>query len=448
MEFIIEDVSHEIYFTITSPEPVSNPEEVIDSYKQNVVVAFDSLVLMNQLYNLQIEPQNLQVIENYLNDFNQAYATATAEEKQELAQFMNANPDIFDFSNFDYSFFNDSLNTSKNFVKWDQQLTHDMQYFTGLVLLTGATVGLFNGALISLNPIAIFITGGALVTEMVLLKRQTKTILNRSYKPFEFDINNELRSTLEFENDVQFQLGIDGTYRTLYNNDQSSSSVIIELVANINTVTGYWNTVTNNISGTTGTVSNLVDINSYNVNVNESSVTPQYISIENISNSNVVLSNYNTTNTVYVTFTTTAEEDQDFTFDIVYNNPDFSEERINVNAKVLVPVFDFTGFWNLSYYTMDVNGDEYLHQEERFTCNSSGYASSSEVRYPTSSPPNNTWQPAGELTLSYYNSQIVISESAGFYVQVNDLDDNIFYSSNWNINYELGDYYWKIKLER
>ena len=336
LEFILEDVTHDIEFTIQTLEEIQNPDEVITTYKDNVIEAFDELKNMNQLYNLEIEPQNLQVIEKYISDFNNAYSSATAYEKQELAQFMNANPDLFDFSNFDYSLFNDSLNTSRSFVKWDQRLTHDMQYYTGLVIATGATVALFNGALVSLNPFAIAITGAALVVEVVLLKQQSITILNRSYKPFEFDINNELRSGIvEFENNIEYLLGIDATYRTMYKNDQNSSDLTIELVSNINTVTGYWNQVLENIPGTSGNVSNLNDQNNYNVNPNRSSVTPQYISIENISNSNVLLSSFSNTDAVRVTFTTTSDEDQIFKFDVVYKNPDFSTETITVSAKII-----------------------------------------------------------------------------------------------------------------
>lgn len=118
-EFIIEDVTHDIEFIILALEEIQNPEEVITTYSNKVVEAFNELKNMNQLYDLQIEPQNLQIIEKYISDFNNAYTSATIEEKQEFAQFMNANPDIFDFSNFDYSFFNDSINTSKDFVYWE-----------------------------------------------------------------------------------------------------------------------------------------------------------------------------------------------------------------------------------------------------------------------------------------------------------------------------------------
>ena len=351
LEFILEDVKHDIELMILTLEEIQNPEEVITTYSNKVFEALDELRNMNQLYDLQIEPQNLQVIEKYISDFNNAYLSSTIEEKQELAQFMNANPDIFDFSNFDYSFFNDSINTSKAFEYWDEQLTEDMHYFTGLVILTGATVALFNGALISLNPLAIFITGGALLTEVVLLKRQTKTILNRSYIPFEFAIDNELRTgTIEFENDVEYQLGIDATFRTLYKNDQNSSDVTIELVANINTITRYWNQVLENIPGTNGSVSNLNDQNNYKVNSNRQIVNPKFISIGNISNSNVVKSGFDNSNIIKVKFTTATDADQDFTFDMVYNNPDYSIETKTVSAKVVVTTFDYAGVWLLRWY--------------------------------------------------------------------------------------------------
>jgi hypothetical protein len=336
-EMIIEDVTHDIDFNIIPLEEVENPDEIITNYKNNVASAFDELKNMNELHDLQIELENLQIIENYLNEFEANYSAATEMEKQELAQFMNANPELFDFSHFDYSIFNDSLNANRDFVKWDQKLTSDMNYFTGLVIATGATIGIFNGALLSLNPIAIGISGAALLTEAMLLKSHVKTMLNRTYKPFEFYISGELRSnTIEFSNDTEYYLGIDGTYRTLYNNDQSSSDVIIELVANIDVVTGYWNTVKNNISGVKGDIPSLSGQDNYKVNINESAVTSEFITIQNISNNLVELSGFSNDNSVNVTFHTIAIIDQDFTFDIVYDNPDFGKETLTVSAKLTV----------------------------------------------------------------------------------------------------------------
>ncbi len=428
LEWVIDGVSHEIDFTIIPLEEIDNPEEIIMDYKQNVEDAFTELKSMNDKYNLELDQSNLAIIENYIVDFNQNYSSATADEKQELAQFMKANPDLFDFSHFDYSVFDDSLNTNKDFVKWDQKLQSDMNYFVGLVIATGATIGIFNGALATLNPFAIGISGAALLTEALLLKSHIKTMLNRTYKPFEFDIANELRTnTIEFSNDTEYILGIDGTYRTLYNNDQNSSDVIIELVANINVVTGYWNTVKNKISGTKGEVPSLQGQSSYTVNVNESSVTPQYVSIENISNSSVQLSNFKNDDAVRVTFKTSASQSQDFTFDIVYRNPDFSEERITVQSKIIIPEFDYAGSWLLRWYTDEAQTE--LYQDDRIVFNAAGQSTYHEYNiYPN----NNGWQssPTGYTITYNHNSGTLYLIDDFFYLGltfiVEDVDDTSF----------------------
>ncbi|MCF8347763.1 MAG: hypothetical protein K9G61_03015 [Bacteroidales bacterium] len=450
LDLVVDEVTYSFDFLVNELEPIANPDELINTYKQNVEGIINEVEQMIQQGELQIPAEHMQVLQNQQLAFEQSFASATSDQKQEVAQFIKANPGFFNFEHIQLQQFNDSLNTSRAFVAWDQQLTDDMRYFTGLVIATGATIGIFNGTLYSGNPFLIGAATLALATEFVLVFNQTETMLTRSYKPFEFDLNNELRNTIvEFENDIPYQLGIDATYRTLYKNDQQSSNVTIELVANINTFTGYWNQVSSLVPGLNGSVENLDDKNGYVTNANRLAVTPEYISIDNISNSNVTMSNFSHAGTVKVTFSTNADADQDFTFDIVYTNPDFSEERITVSARILVPVFDFTGTWLLSYYTADMStGVEYLHQQERFTCNASGYAASSQIRYPNNPPPNNDWRPAGEIGLSYENGQIVINESVGFYVQVVSFDDLVFYSANWNTNYNVGDYYWKIKLEK
>lgn len=141
---------------------------------------------------------------------------------------------------------------------------------------------------------------------------------------------------------------------------------------------------------------------------------------------------------------------EDVTADIIvtYNDGENEISDVLCTATVKEMGFDFTGFWTLSHYTMDANNVEYLHQQVRFTCNSSGYASSSEVMYPTNPPPNNTWEPRGSVSISYNNGQIVLNDQLGWYLDVNNFNDLTFYSTNWNTVYNPGDYYWKHKLER
>ncbi len=339
LDLVVDDVTYSFDFLVNELEPIANPDELINAYKQNVEGILSEVEQMIQLGELQIPAEHMQVLQNQKLAFEQSFASATADQKQEVAQFIKANPGFFNFEHINLQQFNDSLNTSRAFVAWDQQLTEDMRYFTGLVIATGATIGIFNGTLISGNPFLIGAATLALATEFVLVFDQTGTMLTRSYKPFEFDLNNELRaSVVEFENEVPYQLGIDATYRTLYKNDQQSSDVTLELVANINTFTGYWNQVSSLVPGLNGTVENLDDKNGYVTNTNRLAVTPEYISIDNISNSSVTLSNFSHAGTVKVTFSTNADADQDFTFDIVYKNPDFSEEKLSVSAKLKIEV--------------------------------------------------------------------------------------------------------------
>ncbi len=339
LDLVVDDVTYSFDFLVNELEPIANPDELINTYKQNVEGIINEVEQMIQQGELQISAEHMLVMQNQKLAFEQSFAAATADQKQEVAQFIKSNPGFFNFDHIHLQQFNDSLSVNRASVRWDQQLTEDMRYFTGLVIATGATIGIFNGTLYSGNPFLIGAATLALATEFVLVFDQTGTMLTRSYKPFEFDLNNELRaSVVEFENDVPYQLGIDATYRTLYKNDQQSSDVTIELVANINTFTGFWNQVSSLVPGLNGTVENLDDRNSYIANANRLAVTPEYISIDNISNANVTLSNFSHAGTVNVTFSTTADSDQDFTFDIVYKNPDFSEEKVNVSAKVKIEV--------------------------------------------------------------------------------------------------------------
>lgn len=438
LTFDIDGLEYELEFIVSVLPIVPNPEEVITEYKQEISNMVDTIEYLNSISGLNVSEQNLQLIKNQLSEFEQANATATDAEKQELAQFMQLNPDLFDLSYFNFQILNDSLDIgTRDFVAWDKRLTRDMQYFTGLIITTGATIVIFNGTLYSGNPFLIGAATLALATEFILVFDQTETMLNRSYKPFELDILNEqkIAINIEFENDVQFMLGIDATYRTLYNNDEGSSSVIIDLVANINTFTGYWNTVVSYIPGLDGSVSNLDDQNAYKVNSTTAPITPQYVTIENISNSNVTISQFSNTDAVRVTFTTYVEEDQVFTFDLVYNNPDFSSETITVSAKVVVTTFDYAGVWLLRWYN---TSDGVLFQDDRITFNANGESTFAEYNIYQNNQGWVTYQ--GEtFTMSYSDGSLTIHDNYWgntYYYTVNSVDDDIFIGtypvSGWN----------------
>ena len=428
LEWVIEGVTHEIDYTISALEEIDNPEEIIMDYKEDIEEAFNELKLLSQQQNSGIEPANIQVIDQLLADFNQGFSDATEDEKQELAQIMKANPALFDFTSFDFSQLNDSMQTSKDYISWDRQLSRDAAIYAGVVIAGVLTAEAFLASIKVFNPWAFGISAAALVVEYAAIRYLHNKILTTAYKPFQFDIDGELRSdVIEFDNETEYILGIDATYRTLFKDDQQSSEVIIELVANIDKVAGAWNTVKGYISGTTGTYPNINEKTSYVTNSNSSSVYPQYISIENISNSNVQLANYSNEGAVSVTFKTNSNESQDFTFDIVYRNPDFSEERITVQSKIIIPEFDYAGSWLLRWYTDEAKTD--LYQDDRIVFNAAGHSTSHSYNiYPN----NNGWQTSTTgYTISYNhnNGTLYLIDDffyLGLYFIVEDVDDNTF----------------------
>jgi hypothetical protein len=117
----------------------------------------------------------------------------------------------------------------------------------------------------------------------------------------------------------------------------------------------------------------------------------------------------------------------------------------NIEYNLEVSQFDFSGTWVFSYYTADPthNNGEVLHQQKRFTLDASGYASESEQRFPYSGV---DWIPGGSVQLRYEDGFIKYTQ--WFRVVVNDINDTVFYSANWNdtLTVEQGNY--KVKLER
>lgn len=79
---------------------------------------------------------------------------------------------------------------------------------------------------------------------------------------------------------------------------------------------------------------NLDDQDSYYVTDDRHIVNPQFITINKTSNSNVQFINNSDADHVKVKFSTSQTTDQDFNFNIVYNNPSFPVQTIPFSAKV------------------------------------------------------------------------------------------------------------------
>lgn len=379
LNFHFEDYKYEIEFQVKSFEIIDNPSSIIDEQKAQFDLVYDSVLYAQEEGILNISAQNIQTLAVLKEDFEQKYTSATEEEKQELAQLMQANPGFFDLNHINLQQFNDDLSQKLREEYWEDLLTDDQEYITALVIATSASIVMFNGTLYSGNPFLIAAMTLAIATEFILILDQVETMWDRTYKPFDLELSEDKKSlVLEFDNHIEYQLGIDASYRSLYKNDQQSSEVIIELVASINTFTHYWNQVSSLVPGLDGNVENINDQNNFVTHSNRRVVNPHFIGLENISNSNVIRESFTNNNTVKVTFATNAAEDQDFSFDIVYDNLSLGKDRITIDARVKVeidstPIYEAAviGNWTVTniesgqnrYLTIEPNGEGYYFVE-------------------------------------------------------------------------------------
>ena len=325
--------SFEIVFNINALTEINNPDTYFNEYKTDLRNMLDTLMqLDNQQFNAV--STNMDLAEAYMSDFESAYQSATNEQRIEFVQMMEANPEIFDFT-IDLHDFNDSLFTgTKDFVKWDKQLESDSRYFVGLVIATAATIGIFDGVLLTGNPIAIGITGAAIVVEFTLILDQADKILTSSYAPFQFAVDNELKNNLTFDCDVS-NLNVNAQYRTLYSGDLGGSSTISSLASSLQTFAGYWDKVVNAIPGLDGDVKTLDEQTNYTEG-GTSAVSAEYLSIENISNSQVSMESFSNENEqLNVLFSNSEPVDQSFTFDLQYANPNFNSVTETVSASII-----------------------------------------------------------------------------------------------------------------
>lgn len=217
----INDKDYEFKFVLTALEIIENPEEVIAEHKQSMVNMLDTIAHYNASGELHITEDQIQNIQNHLADFNQAYASVTDIQKQELAQFMQVHPDLFDFSYINFQAFNDGLEKEMRAPDYlDLRLKRDQVYYVLLVAGTLKTLVIFNTSLSSGNPYFIAISGLAFVTATAVLLVQTKTIVNRIYIPNELQLDDfkNGKTIIEFTDDEEYVLGIDAIHRSLYNN--------------------------------------------------------------------------------------------------------------------------------------------------------------------------------------------------------------------------------------
>lgn len=469
LELIVDNKKGELSLDITEND-VQNVESVINN---ELLVPFnefetdlDDLITSNT--NSSTVNEQLISAKQMLQDYKTKYNSLSSDEKMEVAKFFNANPifttDFLNLSNKSAKSLNGNSDydcfkfNSKRVVYTTISILTFVHYLPHLTRV---------GPLGSVAALSGFVAG--VYAAVAIISAAQEQLLNDCFLPFENLLRDSSGNTDNFElnNESNYTFSIISKDRKLISSDlNSSNSLLSSTVQEWNNAKQKWNTlkngVNNIISSTTNWFSSWFGSSlSFKTITYEFEELPsssdeietegasEFITIEDFPSDVEVEYSVASDNSINLKFK--ADEStlpRTIRGKIKYNDGDFSNEK-EFSVTIEPIEFDFTGSWQISSYSANINlGVDYLHQQRRFTCDASGYASTSEIRFPTNSPPNNNWQSRGEFSIFYSNGKIIIDPSVHFEVIVIDFNDTVFYSENWNTDYTVNDYYWKFKLEK
>jgi hypothetical protein len=348
----IEDENKELNYTILQHPVIENPKEYALIYVDN----FDEIINEIIIQLNSIDPtSNINLAEvgaYYSEKFRQQINSLNEVELKILALLIQSNN------------LNDFTSPKKNGLKkfdlgQEEKLDKLRDQFIGEKGMLVENSEKIMACLKSNNPIVL--TVGSLVhlvqyiwsygkcwcikLEMQLLKTIPKGNISEIF------LDEKSNSIIEFQNNSPTVLSFGATYRNINKNDVNSTYSSIKSIsvcisdfisnvteANYEFIDGEPLTVPTSLSDVEETVSSdLLSINS------------RYLSISNISNPNVVPTSITKTDyNITVTFSTSQTTDQNFTFDIIYNNPNVSTSSSNFSAKLIVP----------SPYSIEINSGD------------------------------------------------------------------------------------------
>lgn len=403
--FVVPNVSagtHNIEVTINS-NSYSVPIEItataipsdVDAFINTETTALFDLTSLNtalsdlgSLTNSSEDATNIAFLNDVQTEFNILYAQMSIAEKEELAKYISANQALFSADIVIDP--RDSLNINRTTLGVYQG---DFADDVGDILIyTGSGLLITNGGVAMLHACAVPGAGllpcaGGLLTVYAgvkILKKAKAKVLNvadKTYVLIETRFKNFLqRSTVTHNQEYAVQA--EGNRRTLYEGDQSSQiSIVQSFWSACSSFQETWNKIKqladdfastfNSNNSVVGSFPHPEDKNSYDSQwLGEG---PQYLSVGNITNSNVSVSNqYVQNDELRITFQSSSQTNENFSFDLIYNDGTFSTS--STHTATITPEIDSTqiyfdacvgGGWTVTHntanpvtvYDMTLNAD-------------------------------------------------------------------------------------------
>lgn len=282
------------------------------------------------------------------NSAEASYNNLSPADKQDFARVMAASKYFLDRHNsVTESLKNNSISLYKmqNVRDQETQVEISRAAFVANVIFTVAHIP----AMVTLvkmvaNPNPWFSVGSALAGGLVFASYcvnvdetiiASQRLTSKSLKPFEFLIDGTKQV---FNSGEAMVSGIQAKYRSLIGSDAENGSnggTIFEIVEKFNYFKNSYNSFTSKIPAKfrPGYVMTSLK-NTYTSTTNY--VHNKYVSIRNISNPNVTVEQLNQSDgSIKIKATTSATDEQSFTYDVFYTNENFTKGlSTTVNAKV------------------------------------------------------------------------------------------------------------------
>jgi len=330
--------------TLQKQSEIANYQEVITGIENGIDSAIICLENTASETGQTLSDEDKLLINNSKATFKDAMAQLSEDDKKQLAQFANVNPEIFSSVNF-----GSQKSTSESTLE-------DYHHYFMVQAIKIAASGITFGLAITTPPDLVTKTIAA--ASAVYLAMKLKEVGMRTWDLYGEKIvlklselgllNKSVQSDFTFYNDKRHSFNIRVVNRTIYSEDKNSATgILVDIISDIGTFQTWWGKIDGYIikfkelfgfdgGGLTGRPPEVSELSTYETS--EETGKPPKAKIFNISNSNVMVTVDTLTSNLRAIFSTTETEDQNFSFEFTYSNEYFSVE--NTYSATLIAAGD------------------------------------------------------------------------------------------------------------
>ncbi len=336
-------------FNIVQGNAIADP----DQYFQNYVSVYDFRMLNNfskgDTLLTGIDRSNFladqQTISNNATLAIQNFSTLSIAEKNQVVQFLDANKAWMDELQA-------SINDLKSIMgqlrmnavdDYDLRVTDAMNNFLSvkreIVNKIPNIVALVGTSCLFLSPVgcavAVGIGVGYFITEIQELNLTIDELMDVIYYPF-YNLLGQRPVNVIFENGIPKDLVVTMDYRTIYNGDGNSTVPLVQkIVGALLVIKQQWNFLLSELPFSLSFGPK--DLNSIsNYNTSNKRIHSRYLSLSNISSSQIIVDENYTDGYFYLIFSNlNLTSNQNFSFDINYINANMGNHTYTVSAELI-----------------------------------------------------------------------------------------------------------------